>query len=59
MVVAARENDALRADSPVALLLGAVGRMAQQPHLVRSVMQAIDEDNNIQVGALDNQQLRD
>lgn len=49
VVIAARDNDALRPDSPVRLLLAAVGRVRPQPHLLRSVAQAIDEDNNIQV----------
>ncbi|KAG2444932.1 hypothetical protein HXX76_001668 [Chlamydomonas incerta] len=47
VVIAARDNDALRPDSPVRLLLAAVGRVRPQPHLLRSVAQAVDEDNNI------------
>eukprot|EP00198_Chlamydomonas_reinhardtii_P000810 XP_001690145.1 predicted protein [Chlamydomonas reinhardtii] len=56
VVIAARDNDALRPDSPVRLLLAAVGRVRPQPHLLRSVAQAIDEDNNIQDSA--SEQLR-
>jgi hypothetical protein len=49
VTVAARENDALRPDSPARLLLSAVGRLGPQPGLVRAVGQAMDEEGHIQV----------
>ncbi|EFJ45039.1 hypothetical protein VOLCADRAFT_40753, partial [Volvox carteri f. nagariensis] len=56
VVVAARENDALRPDSPVRVLLAAVGQVRQQPLLVRSVVMAIDEEGRVQDSA--SEQLR-
>ncbi|GLC37921.1 hypothetical protein PLESTF_000610400 [Pleodorina starrii] len=56
VVVAARENDAMRPDSPVRVLLAAAGQLRQQPFLVRSVSMAIDEDANVQDSA--SEQLR-
>ncbi|GIL91154.1 hypothetical protein Vretifemale_18815, partial [Volvox reticuliferus] len=56
VVVAARDNDSLRPDSAVRVLLAAVGQLRQQPLLVRSVMMAIDEEANVQDSA--SEQLR-
>ena len=51
VLVAARENDELRASSPLAPLVAAVSKIVVQPAFVRDVRATISEENTVLVRA--------